>query len=82
VQWWRSQHQVGTLLAPDPASNADNPYIVAMLLGFVAFTVLFAWLVVLRVRIEALEEAADEVVLDRAIAERRAEARPVTEVPA
>lgn len=81
VQWWRSQHQVGTLLSPDPASNADNPYIVAMLLGFVAFSVTFAWLVVQRVRIEALEEANDEVILDRAITERRAEARPSSEVP-
>ncbi len=82
VMWWRSQHQAGTLLAPDPAGNADNPYIAAMLLGFVAFTVLFAWMVVQRARIEALEEEADVMVLDRAIAERRAEARPATEVTA
>jgi len=73
VQWWRSQHQVGTLLAPDPSTNADNPYIVAMLVGFVAFTVLFSWLVVQRVRIEALQEEADELLLGRAIADRRAE---------
>ncbi len=82
VLWWRSQHQGGTLLAPDPASNADNPYVVAMLVGFVAFTVLFAWMVVQRVRIEALEEEADEVVLGRAIAERRAEGRPTSGVTA
>jgi len=82
VEWWRSQHQAGTLLAPDPATNADNPYIVAMLVGFVAFSVLFAWMVVQRVRIEALEEEADGIVLDRAIAERRAEASPARGVTA
>ena len=73
VELWRSQHQRGTLLAPDPSSNADNPYLVAMFLGFLAFTVLYSWMVVQRVRIEALEEEADEVLLDRALAERRAE---------
>lgn len=73
VVWWRSQHQVGTLLAPDPSSNADNPYLIAMFLGFVAFTVLYAWMMVQRVRIEALEETVAQVALHRAIAERRAE---------
>ena len=73
VELWRSQHQRGTLLAPDPQSNADSPYLVAMFLGFLAFTVLYAWMVLLRVRIEALEEEADELQLSQAIVERRAE---------
>jgi len=73
VVWWRSQHQVGTLLAPDPKSNADNPYLVAMFVGFVAFTVLYAWMVVQRVRIEALLEEAEALDLGLALAERRAE---------
>jgi len=75
VQWWRSQHQRGTLLAPDPNSNADNPYLAAMFVGFLAFSVLYAWMVLQRVRIEALEEAADEAELGLALAERRAEAK-------
>ncbi|CAA9225295.1 MAG: Cytochrome c-type biogenesis protein CcmC, putative heme lyase for CcmE [uncultured Acidimicrobiales bacterium] len=82
VQWWRSQHQAGTLLAPDPATNADNPYIVAMLVGFVAFTVLLAWMVVQRARIEGLEEEAEGVALEHAITERRAEGRPASGVTA
>lgn len=73
VELWRSQHQRGTLLSPDPASNADNPYLAAMFLGFLAFTVLYAWMVVQRVRIEALEEEAEDVELSRALIERRAE---------
>ena len=80
VEWWRSQHQRGTLLSPDPASNADNPYLAAMFLGFLAFSVLYAWMMVQRVRIEVLEEEADEVELGRAIAERRAE-RPSPPAP-
>ena len=76
VEWWRSQHQRGTLLAPDPASNADNPYLAAMFVGFFAFSVLYAWMMVQRVRIEALEEEAGDVELGRALAERRAERVP------
>lgn len=82
VELWRSQHQRGTLLAPDPSSNADNPYLAAMFLGFLAFTVLYAWMVVQRVRIEALEEEADDLELSRAIVERRAEGRGAAEPPA
>ncbi len=81
VELWRSQHQRGTLLSPDPSSNADDPYLVAMFVGFVAFTVLYAWMVVQRVRIERLEEEADEVELGRAIVERRAERGPVERAP-
>ena len=73
VQWWRSQHQPGTLLAPEPSSNADTPYLAAMFVGFLAFTVLYAWMMVQRVRIERLEEQAGDAALGRAIAERRAE---------
>ncbi len=73
VQLWRSQHQAGTVLAPDPSSNADNPYLIAMFVGFVAFTVLYAWMVVQRVRIEALVEEADSLELGRALTERRGE---------
>ncbi len=82
VEWWRSQHQRGTLLSPDPESNADNPYLAAMFLGFLAFSVLYAWMMVQRVRIEALEEEADQAELGRAIVERRAErheSRPAPE---
>lgn len=73
VQWWRSQHQPGTLLAPEPSSNADSPYLAAMFVGFLAFSVLYAWMLLQRVRIERLEEEADDLALGQAIAERRAE---------
>ena len=73
VQWWRSQHQPATLLAPEPSSNADTPYLAAMFVGFLAFSVLYSWMLVQRVRIERLEEEADDLALGQAIAERRAE---------
>ena len=83
VQWWRSQHQPGTLLAPEPSSNADTPYLAAMFVGFLAFTVLYSWMMVQRVRIERLEEEAEGLAMGQAIAERRAErGAPAAPAPA
>ena len=76
VTWWRSLHQIGTLASPAPEENADPSFIAAMLLGFVAFTVLSAWLILWRSRVEALEDAADDALLAGALADRRAEGRP------
>ncbi len=73
VEWWRSLHQGRTLLSPDPGTNADSGFIIAMLLGFVAFNLLFVWMVVHRTRLEALEEEADAAALGFAIDARRAE---------
>lgn len=74
VIWWRSLHQGGSLASPDPGANLDTGYIVAMLIGFVAFTCTYAWLTIHRMRLEALEEAEEETALDEAITARRAEA--------
>jgi len=77
VTWWRSLHQVGTLAAPAPAENADGSFIFAMLLGFVAFTLVSVWLVLWRSRLEALEEGAEDELLAVALVDRRAEATGV-----
>lgn len=77
VTLWRSQHQVGTLASPAPEENADPVFIAAMLLGFLAFTVLAVWLVLWRAHVERLEEAADDALLAAALADRRAEATEV-----
>jgi heme exporter protein C len=73
VTLWRSQHQIGTLASPAPEENADGIFLLAMFVGFLAFTVLAVWLVLWRARVEALEESADDVLLAAAIADRRAE---------
>jgi heme exporter protein C len=72
VEWWRTLHQGRTLLRPDPQIHGLQLW--TMLLGFVAFTLLYAWLVLHRFRVELLEEKLDDVGLARAIEERRAEA--------
>ena len=73
VEWWRTLHQGRSLVQPDPSSQLDGDFQAAMLLGFVAATLVYAWLLAVRVRIEELEERAADVGLDLALRERRAE---------
>jgi heme exporter protein C len=74
VEWWRTLHQGRSLLQDAPGNDVDGSFIFAMTLGFVAMTLVYAWLVVHRVRVARLEgdEAGDD--LEAALAARRAEA--------
>ncbi|MBV8295841.1 MAG: hypothetical protein JO085_03315, partial [Acidimicrobiia bacterium] len=45
-----------------------------VMLGIVAFVLLFAWLLIHRYRLAKLEDLVEDEGLERAIAERRAEA--------
>jgi heme exporter protein C len=73
VTWWRTLHQ-GRSLSLTPAGKVDGSFIGAMTLGFLAFTLTYAWLMVHRVRVARLEERAEDDALAAAIEERRAEA--------
>lgn len=73
VEWWRTLHQGRSLVQPDPGSQLDGDFVAAMLLGFVAMTLLYGWLLAVRTRIEALGADADATAVDDAIAARRAE---------
>jgi heme exporter protein C len=74
VEWWRTLHQGRSLADLTPGSSLDGSFIAAMLLGFVAMTLVYAWLLAHRYRVEELEEQLDEHGLELAIEERRAEA--------
>ena len=74
VDWWRTLHQGRSLAQITPQSDLDGSYTSVMLLGFLAMTVLYAWLVVHRSRVEAMEERLEAEGLDVALEERRAEA--------
>ena len=51
-----------------------------MLLGFVAFALIYAWLVVHRYRVEDLASQLEDRGFETALAERRAEADELLEV--
>lgn len=54
VAWWRSQHQAPAILHVAPRMAASMA--AALIVGVVAFTFLYAYLVVLRLRVGRLEE--------------------------
>jgi heme exporter protein C len=78
VTWWRTLHQPPSVLKPDflhPDIHGSMAW--TLLVGFLAMTLVYAWLLVHRFHVEKLEEELDLRGLDVAIAERRAEAELV-----
>ena len=73
VTWWRTLHQGRSLAQVSPGSDLDDSYISAMLLGFIAMTLVYGWLLLVRTRLERLNEERGTTELDAAIAERRRE---------
>lgn len=76
VEWWRTLHQGRSLAELSPDRNLDGQYIAVMLLGFLAMTLTFAWMVAARYRLAVLEDARDDIGLTQALAERAAEGEP------
>jgi heme exporter protein C len=75
VDWWRTLHQDSSLQSAK--DNLDGAFIAAMFVGFVAMTLVYAWLLLHRYRLEQLEERLETEGLELALAERRAEALPM-----
>lgn len=76
VEWWRTLHQEATLLSPrrlgDPEIHGSMAW--TLVLGVLAFTLLYGWLLAHRFRLAALEDRIEAEGLQVAIAERVAEA--------
>lgn len=73
VEWWRTLHQGRSLLQLNPQRELDGEFIGAMLVGFLAMTLVYGWMLVHRFRVARLESLEDELVLQRALHERRTE---------
>jgi heme exporter protein C len=76
VEWWRTLHQPASILDERRLLDPQITGVMAatLLVAVVAFTLLYAWLMVHRFRLAVLEDRLDRSQLERAIAERRAEA--------
>ena len=78
VHWsvviWRSLHQEATVLDTDLDPDIDGLMFFTLLVGVVAFTLLYVWLVLHRTRAMAMEDLLEDRGLDDALAARRAEA--------
>jgi heme exporter protein C len=69
VNWWRTLHPVG----PTPAdlqrdSGLGSPELLAFFTSLIAFTLLFAWLLALRVRLGRLSDEVDRMEIEEAAA--------------
>ena len=56
VKWWRALHQPSTILGPEPSPIA-GPIAAALFVNWVAFTLLFLYLLLRRVELARLEDA-------------------------
>jgi len=74
VVLWRSLHQEASVLNPDGDVRLDDMMLFTLFSGVVAFTLVFAWLVIHRQRLATLRDLQQGVGLDAAIAARRNEA--------
>ena len=72
TEWWRTLHQGDTISRLHPLIHGEQLW--TMLLSFVAFGLVYGWLVVHRYRVEQLESRTEAVGLRQALAARRAEA--------
>lgn len=73
VLWWQTLHQSATVLNEKLEPTIYGSMAWTLLLGFVAFTLLFTWMVAVRYAIERRSMAAGDAGLEQAIAARRAE---------
>ena len=70
VRWWRPLHQQESVAK----GKLSDMMLFTLFVGLVSFTLLYVWLVMHRQRVATLEDMVDDSGLDRALAERRAEA--------
>ena len=73
VDWWNTLHQGGTFLDPGFKIHASASMSWTFLLGFIAFSLIFVWLLGVRYRIEVLEDAVGAQELEVSLAERWSE---------
>lgn len=73
VRLWRSLHQEATVARPNGDVTMDGLMLFSLFVGIIAFTMLYAWLLLHRQRVLHMEDALESHGLDRALAERRTE---------
>jgi heme exporter protein C len=72
VDWWRTLHQDATIATIDV--KIEGLMLFTLFLGMVEGLLVLWWLLIHRFRVAWLEEEVERGGLDRALAERRAEA--------
>ena len=73
VDWWNTLHQGGTFIDPGFQIHASASMSWTFLLGFVAFSLVFVWLLGVRYQVEVLQDAVGDEELEVSLAERWSE---------
>jgi heme exporter protein C len=73
VNWWNTLHQGATVLNPGLKLKIHGSMALTLLLGFVALTLVFVWMLLVRYRIGVLEDWLATNELDLALVERQSE---------
>ncbi|HLN16679.1 MAG TPA: cytochrome c biogenesis protein CcsA [Acidimicrobiales bacterium] len=73
VVWWKTLHQGATVFGPDGTLKIHGSMAWTLLLGFVAFTLVFVWLLLVRYDVEVLADKVGDQELEISLAERWAE---------
>jgi heme exporter protein C len=73
VLWWRTLHQGATVLNANLSPTIHGSMAWTLLLGFVALTLVFVWMLLVRYRIGVLEDFLGSGEMDLALRERQAE---------
>ena len=73
VDWWNTLHQGGTFLDPGFKIHASASMSWTFLLGFVAFSLIFVWLLGMRYQVEVLQDAVGDQELEVSLTERWSE---------
>ena len=76
VTWWQTLHQDATVFNPKLDVEIHGTMALTLVLSVLSFTVLYAYVTMLRLRLAELEEGREQRELERAIAERIASDRP------
>jgi heme exporter protein C len=61
VVWWRTLHQPPSIIRPDGPAIQDSMMLVALIVGVLAFTVVYVSLIVKRIELIHLEDQRDAV---------------------
>ncbi len=70
VDWWNTLHQGGTFIDPGFKIHASASMSWTFLLGLVAFSLIFVWLLGVRYQVEVLEDSVGDQELEVSLAER------------
>lgn len=73
VDWWQTLHQGGTVLDPGFHLHVHGSMAWTFLLGFVAFSLIFVWLLGVRYRIEVLQDQVGDHEMEVSLADRWSE---------